>query len=357
MTTTHRPDHPTAAVRPADRAAADAAIEAGRHHETAGRLRDAVDEYTRAQRLAPDPALAHRIVRLRHDAVATLAGGPGAPEWPRRLADPFPGAVGPPEITPDRLDAATLGGAILHHGCLIVRGFQDEQRAVALREMVVRSLEARDRCVAGEPAPGDDEWYRPFEPRPDATVIERRWVQEVGGMLMADSPTVMCELLDVFAGSGATAAITEYLGEPPALSFNKCVLRKLRESAPTWHQDGKFMGTQLRTVDVWLSLSDCGEGATAPGLDIVPKRFEEILETETHGATFPNSIGQGLVDIVAADQPWMTPRFAPGDAILFDDRFVHRSGVGEGYTTERYAIESWFFAASRFPDSYVPILA
>ena len=351
-------------VSEADRAVADAALAAGRVHEDAGRLLDAVADYSCAQRLCPDAALAHRIVRLRHDAMAEASHGPGARIWPRELSDPFPGASGPPEITVDELNAATLGGAILHHGCLIVRGFQDEQRGIALREMVIRSLEARDRSLAGDRAPGDDEWYRPFEPRFRECEVARRWVEvarlwveEAGGMLMADSPMVMCELLDVFASAGATAAINEYLGEPPALSFNKCVLRKVRRSQAIWHQDGNFMGPTVRAVDVWLSLSDCGAGAETPGLDIVPKRLEQILETQTHGETFPISIGQELVDMVAADRPWMTPRFAPGDAILFDDRLVHRSGSGEGCSSERYAIESWFFAASRFPDRYVPIVA
>ena len=84
-------------------------------------------------------------------------------------------------------------------------------------------------------------------------------------------------------------------------------------------------------------------------------RVSEILRTQTHGAIFPHSIGQGLVDEVAADRSWTTPTFMAGDAILFDERFVHRSSVGD-YSSERYAIESWFFAPSTLPNDYGPLL-
>ena len=59
---------------------------------------------------------------------------------------------------------------------------------------------------------------------------------------------------------------------------------------------------------------------------------------------------------MAVDAPPETPAFAPGDAILFDERFVHRSSAGRTFTADRYAVESWFFAPSRFPERYVPIL-
>ena len=34
----------------------------------------------------------------------------------------------------------------------------------------------------------------------------------------------------------------------------------------------------------------------------------------------------------------------------------HRTGNGPEYTEDRYALESWFFAPSTFPGSYVPIV-
>jgi hypothetical protein len=321
-----------------------------------GALLDAIEAFTAAHRLDPTPELAHRIVLLRHRAASEVDGGPGRDSWPPVLADPFPDVVGLPEIGTDQLTSEVLGGSILHHGGVIVRGFLDSERAQALLSTVVAALEDRDTLEDPEQPGVGGGRYRPFDAVAPSVPTERAWVREVGGMLMADAPEIMVELLDVFGRSGAAEAITGYLGERPALSYNKCVLRRLIESAPTWHQDGAFMGSDIRSVDVWLSLSDCGGDAPAPGLDLVPKRFHEILETGTKGSIFPNSIGQGLIDEVATDAPPETPRFAPGDAVVFDERFVHRSSAGRTFTKERYAVESWFFAPSRFPERYVPIL-
>ena len=44
-----------------------------------------------------------------------------------------------------------------------------------------------------------------------------------------------------------------------------------------------------------------------------------------------------------------SPEFSPGDALLFDHLFLHRTGVAPGMTRERWAIETWFFAPSTLP--------
>jgi hypothetical protein len=55
-------------------------------------------------------------------------------------------------------------------------------------------------------------------------------------------------------------------------------------------------------------------------------------------------------------RPIQRPYFGVGDAILFDQFFVHRSDV-RPLTRERYAIESWFFTADGYPDHLVPVVA
>ena len=49
------------------------------------------------------------------------------------------------------------------------------------------------------------------------------------------------------------------------------------------------------------------------------------------------------------------PVFKPGDALLFDDLFLHQTGSDPSMSKPRYAIESWFFGPSAFPQDYVPI--
>jgi hypothetical protein len=326
-------------------------LDAGRQHEAAGRTLDAIAAYTEALADAVDHDLARHVVHLRHLAGLEAARTHPAPTDRDPAGDPFPGVTSLPELGPADLDADVLGGGIKHHGALIVRGLVPRAASTHLRESAMSALAARDEGSGG---PGS--WYQEFLPDHPRPAKERPWVRQTGGMLTADAPTLLCSLLDLLAATPFLAALHEHLGERPALAFNKCVLRRVTHAQPTWHQDGAFMGPTVRTVDLWVALSDCGEGTGAPGMDLVPRRFDELLPTQTHGAIFPSSIGEGLVAEVAADTPWVTPRFEPGDALVFDDRFVHRTSVGDGYTHERYALEAWFFAPATLPDGYLPIL-
>jgi ectoine hydroxylase-related dioxygenase (phytanoyl-CoA dioxygenase family) len=163
----------------------------------------------------------------------------------------------------------------------------------------------------------------------------------------------MFDVLDLLERKGLRDILSDYLGERPGLSVKKCTLRRVPVDTGTdWHQDGAFLGPDIRTVNVWLALTDCG--VEAPGLDLVPKRLD-LLETGTEGAQFDWSVGPGVVERVSTDCGVVRPFFSAGDALLFDERHLHRTGVSPGMTTERYAIETWFFAPSRYPHPQVPI--
>lgn len=342
-----------AGTAPGDR---DALLALASAHERAGRLADAVSALAEAHRAHADAAVARDLVRLRRAAAAAAAPTESPPgPWPPDLPDPFPGHDGVPDVASRDLTAATLGGALLHHGCLLVREAVPAPLADALREKVIRSIAARDRALAEAPEPTDEDWYTISTPRSVEIAVVRRSLIECG-MLAVDAPLVLCEVLDAYRISGVISAIQGYLGEPPMLAVDKTVLRKVLSSQAVWHQDGKFMEGGARAVNVWLSLSDCGPGAKTPSIDIVPARIDEILETRQHGTRYSHiDIGQDLLEEVAPDRPWMTPRFSPGDALMFDERFVHRSGSGEGYDQHRYSVESWFFGASRIPTGYSPL--
>ena len=123
-----------------------------------------------------------------------------------------------------------------------------------------------------------------------------------------------------------------------------------------WHQDGRFIGDDVRTVNLWVALSDCGEGADAPGIELVPGNTREIYPTGTEGAVFDWTVGQGIVDRLCTPQQVLRPRFAPGDAIFFDHYNLHRTAFGTDQHSRRYAVESWFFAASKAPAKQQPLL-
>jgi hypothetical protein len=181
---------------------------------------------------------------------------------------------------------------------------------------------------------------------------EREWVTD-GGLWPADSPKLMFEMLEAFERNGLRQVIHDYLQEIPAISIQKCTLRKVEpDSGSGWHQDGAFLG-DVRALNVWLSLSRCGD--LAPGLDIVPKRLDEIVPTGTEGAIFDWSVSPTVVEEVAAPEGVVRPIFEPGDVLLFDEMNLHSTAADPSMPNPRYAIESWFFGLSGFPAEYVPL--
>ena len=42
--------------------------------------------------------------------------------------------------------------------------------------------------------------------------------------------------------------------------------------------------------------------------------------------------------------------------MIFDQYLLHRTGVKEGLSKDRYALEAWFFAPSHFPENYHGLL-
>ena len=320
---------------------------------------DQIAALTAENRGRRDPAIDEKLVQIRHNAFPELDATPLA-VWPPAFTDPFPDVEGrPPEVTPAELTPAVLGGAIHHHGCLLVRGLFSADRAATLVADTDRAFEARDRFEAGAPASKTSPWYAPFAPDPRwpaLTESQRNRVRDCGAMWIADSPTAIYDVMEGLSEARIPELLHEYLGESPAMSVNKCTLRRVRPKASgAWHQDGSFLGPGMRTVDVWVALSECGGDTSAPGLAMVPRRIDRVLATKLEGTA--SSIAVSKTDLAGAlhGQPPLRPRFAAGDALLFDELFLHCTGGTTDKTTFRYALEAWFFAPSSFPAMYVPM--
>ncbi len=315
-----------------------------------GRYREALALAPRADRRTPE--LEREVVGWRRRAYA-----PGAPAaaWPPASPDPFPGAMGVPEIPARALTAAVLGGAIQNHGCVLVRGLAGERDVAALADAVERAFAAAAAYEAGAPEAQTLPWYAPFplDEGGELTATGRAFTLAGGGVWTPDSPRALELLIGVLRRKGVVSAIADYLGEEPYLSLAKSTLRKVPVTTGTgWHQDGAFLGRDIRTVNCWLALTDCG--VDAPGLDLYPKRVD-LFPTGTAGADFGWSVSDAIVADLAKETPVASPVFAAGDALLFDHLFLHRTGVRPGMTRERLAIESWFFAGSSFPMKQIPL--
>jgi hypothetical protein len=120
------------------------------------------------------------------------------------------------------------------------------------------------------------------------------------------------------------------------------------DSGIEWHQDGSFLQPENGALNVWVTLSDCSD---ARGLEIVSRRFDELAPTGTGGAGYDWSTGPEVVAELARTTPVVQPDFSAGDALVFDGLLLHRTAPESPRRPEtRYAIETWFFRPSRFPD-------
>jgi hypothetical protein len=275
-------------------------------------LFEEIRRLTEAGRERPDRAIERRLLRLRHLAGLRLLDAPERPpEYAAADEARLPTGDGLPEIAPADLTPGLLRAGILRDGCLLVRGLVARDDALELAAEIDRAFAAREAFDAGRaPAPG---YYEEFAPEPPFEVAVRPWIKEGGGILAVDAPKLACRMLDLFEGAGLPRLVEGYLGEAPLLSVHKTTLRKADPSVGgAWHQDGAFMG-DARALNLWLSLSRCGD--EAPGLDLVPRRLDEIVVA--HEAMLDVELTRAKAREAAGDLEILRPIFEPGDALFF----------------------------------------
>ena len=317
-------------------------------------LRYEIDSLSRENREQPDLAREREILRLRQLAGTALVQ---QADDRKDLIEPDYDAVKTdtdvPEIRGDEVTPGLIRAAILQHGSILVRGLVDPEDATRLADGIDRAFADRDSHENGG-AQGDG-YYEELPPQPPNEPIPYRGaVKDGGGVLAPDSPRVAYEMFEVFEKANLRGIIGDYLGEAPAISANKTTLRKADPSIPgAWHQDGKFMG-DVNSVNLWLSLSHCGD--TAPGLDLVPRRIDHIVEAGVGDVGFNTIVIQHERAVeLAGERGIVRPIFEPGDAMFFDHLFLHQTASDPQMPNPRFAIESWFFGPSAFPGDYIPL--
>jgi hypothetical protein len=329
--------------------------------EADGRFLDAIDELTSANRLQRDSEIERRLVGVRHEAFEELSRSAPSPLPPPSPHGELPGSGELPTVSPDELDPESVRAGISSSGCLLVPGLLPQSRVDRLVEDVDRALDGHDAHADGAPVSETTPWFEPFAPaeqyRKGGKIrVKRQGVRSGGGVWTTDSPRALYDLLDTFDDVHLTPVITGFLGERPALSMNKCTLRRvpLDTVNAQWHQDGAFLGEPIRTLNVWIALTRCGRDA--PGLDVLPRRLDGVVATGTEGAMFDWSVSPAMVEQVSEGTPICRPVFEAGDALLFDELFLHRTACEPGMSRERHAIETWLFAPSVYPDKQIPLV-
>lgn len=312
-------------------------------------------EGNRARRCAElDVALAD----LRHRAWPFLAGGADSARVEPSIDGPAIGSSGLPEADLAHLVAADIRHAILNHGCLLLRNALPPDIVASTRN----GIDAATAAALADDRARPSTW-RPLDVRKDvlATMatpprpLRRSFVHEAGGVLMADAPGAMFDLLEHFERLGLRTMVGEFLGSRPVMSAHKCTLRRVpAASVGGWHQDGAFLGAGVRALNIWIALTDCG--IDAPGLDIIPRRLDHIVETGTTGAYFDWAVSDLVADEIAGDGGIVRPRFSAGDMVMFDEMLLHRTATTPSMAIDRYAIEFWNFSAGAYPEGQIPLV-
>jgi hypothetical protein len=318
-----------------------------------GQLRSQIDELSAANRADPDPDRERAILRARHLAgIRLVEQAPAAPRFPDAGGVVVPGGDPLPEFRCEDLSPELLRAAILRDGCALVRELIPRELALDLAGGIDTAYARREAREAGENP--DDALYDEFVPHDRfGGPIWRSWIKEGGGLLGADSPTLTFQFMEALRDRGIDRLVSGYLGEPALTSVHKTTMRKAEPSVSgAWHQDGRFMGP-VRALNLWLSLSRCGD--EAPGLDMVPRRLDDYIATGTEGAALTWTISDEQAQLAAGESSIVRPIFEPGDALFFDELFLHKTGSDPSMPKPRFAIENWFFGGSCFPSDYAPI--
>jgi len=290
----------------------------------------------------------HALAVLDHVDSSAPPISPTGASVPTRDA-PIGGRPYPSMMRPSELSAPLVAHGIESDGCVGIERLLGRDQIGALIAGIDHAFDGFD----GFQSTGrdDDEWFEPFIPGQGMVHVTRDWLRRGGGMFAADSPPLLQLWLSTLHQAGIVDLVRDLFGETPLTSLDKCSLRRIDPSSPVagieWHQDGSFIGIENRPLNLWVALTDC---AVSPGLEMLPRRLDGVVETGTRGATYDWSVGADLVADLAATSPVVRPELDAGDAFLFDGLLLHRTAQPTpAMKTTRYAIETWFFRPSSFP--------
>lgn len=312
-------------------------------------------------RVSPSLELAKEIINSRISGFES--NEPTSCEWNEPMASMQAGSCELPEVDASNLSVDLVKKSIARSGGLIVRNFASGGECADLRFDINQALEEYRELSLGRVQKSDCKYVS----RPESIhgekkqfpMADRDWGIATGSIWAVDTPQLAVQLISFYKSKGVKKLLRQYFDEPAVLSVKKWLLRCIAPNNGAeagWHQDGRFMGESIRSLNLWLALSECGAKADAPGIEFVMDQSRVIYETGTNGAAFDWTVGQGLIDRLHGDKCIVRPRFSAGDAVIFDHYNLHRTAYGCSDSACRYAVETWFFAASRAPENQHPLV-
>ncbi len=181
------------------------------------------------------------------------------------------------------------------------RAGQPREEAAELASAMDRAIEARDAGRANGAGPG---LYEEFDSDPRFEAPDRPWITETGGVLVADSPKLMFDTLDLFERTGLRRLIAGLPRRAPRRS--RCRSRPCARPSPdtpgAWHQDGALHGRREGDERLALALalrrrsSRARPGSRATSTTIVATGTEgAYLETQVSDAVAREAAGESGV--------------------------------------------------------------
>jgi hypothetical protein len=309
------------------------------------RLIDEIRHLTEQNRVHRDTKVERRLVELRYEVFKVLDVPSSPPEWPDDIDDLYEGQL-VPEIDRNDLTVEAIRSGINNHGSLLVRGLLGSDAVAQLKDGIDKSFDAFDARANGDMQSEVEGWYEPVTHRM-ITDDDRARKRSRGNILAFESPPVLFDLIEIMNSAGIGDLANLHFGEVPGILARKVTLRRMEHNfGGAWHQDGAFMGSGIRSLNIWIALSHCGDNA--PGLDVAGRRFDELLPTGK-GASKVWGIKPEDAEAAAGDTI-VRPIFEAGDALIFDHMCLHKTGIEKSMTERRYAIEMWYFAPSTYAE-------
>ena len=318
--------------------------------EKSGKLTDALRVLESSNRTSPNLQLQVEIMRLQVAGFNAICESESDVTWPPQFEDVPADPIGIPVATRATLSPDLLRSAIFGHGSLLVRGFLDADFARRMRDVVDLAAEAEIEYARTGAV---SQWYLPFDKFREGKSL-RAFVQGTG-LYAVDSPNGFYQLCEMIRVSGLLKLIQGFFGQRPVISAHKTFLRRLHPGPPIaeFHQDGAFLKGPVRSLNVWISLTSCG--VDAPSIEIVPRRFKDVISSGMNNASFSWTIPESFVYREFPDTPPIAPIFEPGDAIFFDHLCLHRGKRNERMTRARQSTETWFFSPTAYSSSVLPL--
>jgi len=324
-----------------------------------GRYLAAIDALSEANRGLSSPEIEERLVVLRRQAFSEVSDSVGRSSWPPRFEDPFQGSEGPVEISAEDVSVDAIGGAVQHHGHLLVRGLLSPPAVDRLVHAVDQASAAQQAWHEGAPLSETTPWYvpKPTDPlKTPADVAQKGPPSDKNRVYVADSPRAMFEVAEAFRESGIDRMVTGYLGDRPVMTEKKWLLWRMDRRADVFafHQEASVFNSgddglpngrtpiPLRALNVWIALSQCGR--TSPGFQFYPGRMDQVFAPDQLFGLKPQTLTR-----VTGGGPAAAPLYEPGDAVLFDEYLLHRTKSDASMRDVRYSLESWMFAPCGHP--------